>query len=50
MQESAPAIHEWLKSKGINIPLENITGLANSSGNAKAEWMLSKFAEGYNDM
>ena len=49
-QASAPAIHEFLKSQGLNIPIENITGLANSSGNAKAEWMLSKFAEGYNNM
>jgi hypothetical protein len=30
--------------------LKNITGLANSSGDAKAQWMLDKFAEGYNDM
>jgi hypothetical protein len=50
MQESAGPIHEWLKSQGIDIPLENITGLGNSKGEAKAEWMLEKFAEGYNDM
>ena len=49
-QESATAIHEWLKSKNINIPIENITGLGNSTGEAKAKWMLEKFAEGYNDM
>ena len=48
--ESATAIQGWLESKGINIPLENITGLGNSSGDAKAQWMLDKFAEGYNDM
>ena len=48
--ESAVAIHGWLKSKGVNIPLENITGLGNSTGAAKAQWMLDKFAEGYNDM
>ena len=48
--ESAKAIHEFLKSQGLNIPLENITGLANSTGEAKARWMLEKFAEGYNDM
>ena len=48
--ESATAIHGWLKSKGINIPLKNITGLGNSTGEAKALWMLDKFAEGYNDM
>ena len=48
--ESEQAIHEYLKSEGIEIPLENITGLGNSTGAAKAEWMLEKFAEGYNDM
>jgi hypothetical protein len=48
--EAAIAIHGWLKSKGINIPLENITGLGNSTGAAKAQWMLRKFEEGYNDM
>ena len=48
--ESATAIQGWLESKGINIPLNNITGLGNSSGAAKAQWMLDKFAEGYNDM
>ena len=48
--QSAEAIHGWLKSKGITIPLKNITGLGNSTGEAKALWMLEKFAEGYNDM
>jgi len=50
MQEAATPIYEWLKSQGINIPIENITGLGNSKGEAKALWMLDKFAEGYNDM
>jgi hypothetical protein len=49
-QDSAVPIHEWLKSQGINIPLENITGLGKSEGEAKAQWMLQKYAEGYNDM
>ena len=49
-QESAIAIHGWLKSKGIDIPLENITGLANSTGEAKALWIMDKFGEGYNDI
>jgi len=48
--ESAKAIHEWLKTKDINIPFKNITGLGNSTGEAKAMWMLDKFSEGYNDM
>ena len=49
-QESAVAIHGWLKSKGVNLPLNNITGLGNGTGAAKAQWMMDKFAEGYNDM
>tara|TARA_R110001592_G_scaffold39221_1_gene129107 strand:+ start:14357 stop:23305 length:8949 start_codon:yes stop_codon:yes gene_type:complete len=49
-KESQAAIHEYLKSEGIEIPIENITGLGNSTGEAKALWMLGKFAEGYNDM
>ncbi len=50
MQEAAEPIHKWLKSKGINIPLENITGLGKSEGDAKAQWFIDKYAEGYNDM
>ena len=49
-QDSAQPIHEWLKNQGINIPIENITGLGKSEGSAKGDWMLQKFAEGYNDM
>ena len=49
-QNADVAIQGWLKSKGINIPFKNITGLARSEGQAKADWMLEKFAEGYNDM
>ena len=48
--EAARPIYEFLKSQGLEIPLENITGLGNSTGEAKAMWMLEKFAEGYNDM
>jgi hypothetical protein len=48
--ESQKAIHDWLKSEGVNIPIKNITGLGDSTGEAKAQWMLEKFAEGYNDM
>jgi hypothetical protein len=49
-QASDTAIQGWLKSKGISLPLKNITGLGNSTGEAKALWMLEKFSEGYNDM
>ena len=48
--KSAKAIHEYLKSEGVELPLKNITGLGNSTGEAKAMWMLEKFGEGYNDM
>ena len=47
--EAAPAIHEFLKANGLNIPLKNITGLANSTPEAKALWIAEKVAEGYND-
>ena len=47
--EAAAPIHEFLNSIGINIPLENITGLGNSTAQAKADWMVAKAAEGYND-
>lgn len=50
MQEATKPIHEWLKTKGVNIPLENTTGLGKSQGKAKGEWMLQKYTEGYNDM
>ena len=46
---SANAIHTFLKGLGLNIPVENITGLANSSPLAKADWVVEKAAEGYND-
>jgi hypothetical protein len=46
---AAVPIHEFLSSIGINIPLENITGLGNSTAQAKADWMVGKAAEGYND-
>ena len=46
---AAPAIKEFLDSLGLNIPLQNITGLADSSPLAKSGWMVDKAAEGYND-
>ncbi len=47
--ESAPAIFAFLKANGLNIPLKNITGLANSTSEAKALWIADKVGEGYND-
>jgi len=48
-QEAAPAIKEFLDSVGLNIPIENITGLGDSSPLAKSNWVVDKAADGYND-
>ena len=48
--ESRLAIYNFLKGVGLNIPLENITGLANSTPEAKALWITEKVSEGYNDI
>tara|TARA_R100001594_G_scaffold1973_2_gene8160 strand:+ start:24 stop:3290 length:3267 start_codon:yes stop_codon:yes gene_type:complete len=48
-QASAPAIKIFLDGIGLNIPIENITGLENGSPQAKANWVLQKTGEGYND-
>jgi len=47
--EAQVAIKEFLDSVGLDIPLENITGLGNSTGAAKAKWIVDKAAKGYND-
>ena len=47
--DSADAIHVFLTANGLNIPLKNITGLANSTSESKALWIADKVAEGYND-
>ena len=45
------AIQEFLKEAlGIDIPLENITGLADGKPSAKADWIAQKVKEGYNDI
>ena len=43
------AIFDFLKANGLNIPLKNITGLGNSTAEAKALWVADKVADGYND-
>jgi hypothetical protein len=48
-QDAAGPIQEFLASMGLNIPIENITGLSDGNPSAKANWMVSKVAEGYND-
>ena len=43
------AIHEFLKGIGLNIKLDNIVGLSDGTAIAKAQWIVGKVAEGYND-
>ena len=48
-QEAAYAIHAFLKGIGLNIPVDNIVGLADGKPEAKADWILGKAAKGYNN-
>ena len=48
-QEAAYAIHAFLKGIGLNIPIDNITGLEDGRPEAKADWIINKVSEGYND-
>ena len=43
------AIHNFLKGIGLDIKLENIVGLGDGTAKAKAQWIIGKVAEGYND-
>ena len=43
------AIFDFLKANGLNIPINNITGLGNSTAESKALWVADKVGEGYND-
>ena len=47
--ESQDAIYEFLKAEGLEFKKSNIVGLGNSTGEAKANWIIDKAAEGYND-
>ena len=47
--QAQKAIYEFLKAQGLDIPMKNITGLGNSTAEAKALWVAGKVAEGYND-
>jgi len=47
--QAQKAIFDFLKANGLNIPLKNITGLGNSTAEAKALWIAGKVGEGYND-
>ena len=49
--ESAQAIQAWLKSEGIDLPIENIIGLGDSTGKAKADWIEQTLIwNGFNDI
>jgi len=48
--ESAKHIQEFLRSQGLDLPIGNIVGLGDSTGKAKANWVLGKLEEGYNDI
>ena len=43
------AIFNFLKENGLELPIDNIVGLGNSTAEAKALWIANKAAEGYND-
>ena len=47
--EAQDAIYEFLKSEGLEFKKENIIGLGKSTGAAKANFIIDKAAEGYND-
>ena len=47
--ESREAIYEFLKNEGLEFKKENIIGLGESTGEAKARWLVGKASEGYND-
>ena len=41
--EAQTAIYEFLKSQGLEFKKSNIVGLGDSTGAAKAQWMISKY-------
>ena len=49
-QGAAPAIQAFLKGVGLDIKIENIVGLEDGTPLAKADWLVQKAAEGYNDI
>ena len=44
--DSEKAIHKWLLKQNINLKLENIVGLGNSTGEAKAKWIQNNLISG----
>ena len=49
-QAAAPAIQAFLKGVGLDLKIENIIGLENGTPQAKADWIISMAANGYNDI
>ena len=47
--DAQKAIFDFLKANGLNIPMKNITGLGNSTAEAKALWIADKVGDGFND-
>ena len=47
--DAAGPIQAFMKANGIDIPLQNITGLGDGTAAAKGRWIAGKAAEGYND-
>jgi hypothetical protein len=47
--ESGNAIQVLLQNVGVNIPANNINTLDDNTDQAKADWVTSKFSEGFND-
>ena len=48
-QSSDIAIQSFLKAVGLDIKLENITGLEDGTPQAKADFVIDKVADGYNN-
>jgi len=48
-KNAALPIFEFLNEIGLSLPLENVIALENSTAKAKADWVISKVSEGYND-
>jgi hypothetical protein len=46
---SAISIQKFLSELGLNVPLKNITGLGDGKPEAKANWFVEKYGEGFND-
>ncbi|MCP4323765.1 MAG: hypothetical protein GY787_18310 [Alteromonadales bacterium] len=46
---SAVSIQKFLSELGLNVPLKNITGLGDGKPEAKANWFVEKYGEGFND-